>query len=408
MDVGEIIRKVCGIADYDPEDDGYRRLVRAFVSQGYLWLMALKPWTFARRHVDLTLMPDYTTGTITVAAGSTVVTGAATNWGALAAYAEILLPDGNWYKVRRRASATQLILVTALGGTTNYAGETYTLRQRYTLLPIDLCDFEGIAARGENARPIHYLSTPDERSEPLTEDDEGPPSRFIDADVWHPRSPDEALVASDDTSAGSLRPSTLHRYCYTWLVHGGETAPSPVVEITTSDAASHSIDLTNLLECLVNQNTARVYRALGEGPFYKLVDLTGAVAYTDDGSVAVDKDVRLVADGRYQYLRFWPRTTAAEVVDLEYHSSGDPLIADTDVPAMLPKEFHKVLVDLALVEVFNRNGDVAKASFYNKRAKEVIDDMIQRKLDHDAAVTVRRRWTDGAERIYNTMPIVKL
>lgn len=67
---------------------------------------------FTQRHLTMT-QDDYTTGTVTVVAGSQAVTGSGTNWtaGMVGRAFEITDgSDGNWYRISAVASATSLTL----------------------------------------------------------------------------------------------------------------------------------------------------------------------------------------------------------------------------------------------------------------------------------------------------------
>jgi hypothetical protein len=76
------------------------------------------------------LNASYATGSVTLTNLSPIVTLAAGTWPTWAAtFAEILLPDGMWYKVQSRDSTTQLTLVNS--------AITYTLAQMQITLPSD-------------------------------------------------------------------------------------------------------------------------------------------------------------------------------------------------------------------------------------------------------------------------------
>lgn len=115
-------------------------------------------FNYKLRVADLTI-DDYTTGTVSVAAGSTTVTGTGTSWQPTVGNNEtrwirINFPYGDdmWYQVASVNSTTSITLVSPYYGTTNVTNGTYTLGQ----MPILLEDFQDLIVH----RPLYvYYSS---------------------------------------------------------------------------------------------------------------------------------------------------------------------------------------------------------------------------------------------------------
>jgi hypothetical protein len=405
------IRMVASITDFEPENTDYELSLMRLFDEHEQSIFASKPWTFAEQDADVTIYPDYTTGTIDVTNGSHQVLGTSTTWALAMVGAWLLAPNGKWYRIGRVASTTVLYLEQKYDGP-NDNGDTYTLRWRFYAGPRNMVDFLGVACRGGlvtvgvkdqvvsapgTRRPIMYISRAEEQGYPLTEEQTGPPSIFLEAPVWRQRSPDQALTATAVSAGGTLTSGTVYRYRYTWMLHGAESAPSLEVSVTTaSGAGARRVDLTGITEATaLVPRTARVYRAEGkQGTFYLLEEGTFAAGTYSDVGDEVDREQPLEPEGTYQYLRFWPRPATAETVCLRYHARPRRLSKLTD-SFNLPTEYHKMLVDIVLGDVLWKHGDQAGSNFYRKRAREKMEEMEDRCLSHAPDLAVRQVWTGG-------------
>lgn len=89
------------------------------------------PWTFLEGREAIVTVPDYFTGTVSVNAGSTALTGIGTTFAAAVdtTYFIQLSTANDWYQITTNGGATSLTLATAYAGTTNAVSVTYTLRK---------------------------------------------------------------------------------------------------------------------------------------------------------------------------------------------------------------------------------------------------------------------------------------
>lgn len=89
------------------------------------------PWSFLFGRETIVTVKDYTTGTVSVNAGSTALTGNGTTFAAAvdSTYFIQLSSANDWYQVSVNGGATSLTLATAYAQTANASALTYTLRK---------------------------------------------------------------------------------------------------------------------------------------------------------------------------------------------------------------------------------------------------------------------------------------
>lgn len=407
MNVDDITRQVCGLLDFDPEEPKYARLVLSYVNSVYQGIFASKPYTFAMAEAEVALLPDDTTGTVTVTSGSRVVTGVGTLWGARHEGAWIYLPDAQWYRVALVNSTLQILLHLPYQGA-NAVGATFTLRQRYVAMPRDIVDYHGFTCRDANRREIRFLSPAEEQHYVLTDEDSGPPSLVTDAPPWSPRTPNVAPTLTVVTGVGSLVPGRTYRYCVTHRLAGVESGPSLIAEVTIPSAAgNYSVRITSMEASLAAPQTVQIYRADGsDASLYFLTGVRAVAAYDDDGA-STDPEYPLVDEANHVYVRFWPRPTESETVTVRYHFRPRKLLKPSDVPE-LPTHHHEALVWGAALRLFKKNGDDVGVRLAQGMLKEKMDEIEARHLTRVQDIAVRQVQTFGVGPVYNIGPIVKV
>lgn len=90
------------------------------------------PWSFLEGREAIATVADYLTGTVSVNAGSTALTGSGTTFTSTqgdGTYFIQLSSANNWYRVSAQVSGTALTLEQAYAQTTNAVNLTYTLRK---------------------------------------------------------------------------------------------------------------------------------------------------------------------------------------------------------------------------------------------------------------------------------------
>lgn len=89
-------------------------------------------WPFMESREAVTTVPDYTTGTISVAAGGTTVTGVGTTFTTTHGSGDYFIQftsANDWYKVSARSSNTSITIDPAYAPTTAISGGTFILRK---------------------------------------------------------------------------------------------------------------------------------------------------------------------------------------------------------------------------------------------------------------------------------------
>ena len=92
------------------------------------------PWPFMLGQETMVTIPDYSTGTVSVNAGGTTVTGVGTAFTTLQADGTYYIQfntANDWYPVSARASGTSITIGTAYQQTTNLSASAFTLRKFY-------------------------------------------------------------------------------------------------------------------------------------------------------------------------------------------------------------------------------------------------------------------------------------
>jgi len=111
---------------------------RKAIENALNWIDAQTNWEFLHKESLINVEPPYSTGTVSVTAGTTAVTGSATVWSASWAYKTIKLANRQLpYAVASFGSATALTLGSALSGSANITAGTYQIYQRRYALPTD-------------------------------------------------------------------------------------------------------------------------------------------------------------------------------------------------------------------------------------------------------------------------------
>lgn len=117
------------------------------------------PWTFLRGEEFVTTVPDYTTGTVSVSSGGTVVTGVGTTFASGVADGTYKIQFAgalDWYPITARGSGTSLTIGTAYAPSTNASAVTYTIRRM--LYPLSsACD--RIIDMKNNNTPVKMFET---------------------------------------------------------------------------------------------------------------------------------------------------------------------------------------------------------------------------------------------------------
>ena len=116
----------------DSTDTGNQTRVKRWLNYVQQDICARWPWNYLRSRETVVTVPDYTTGTVSVNAGGTTVTGVGTSFTSTQGGGQYYIQfstANDWYQVTAQGSGTSLTISPAYAGTTNASGVTYTLRK---------------------------------------------------------------------------------------------------------------------------------------------------------------------------------------------------------------------------------------------------------------------------------------
>ena len=101
--------------------------------------------------------------------------------------------------------------------------------------------------------------------------------------------------------------------------------------------------------------------------------------------------------GPRQYIRLWPTASSAVTLTMRYLRRPRRLQADSDEPEW-PVQYHRILIDRTLQDLFSQIGDHNAAKIHRQRAEEWLLQMRKRYLTR----TIRRhrlgRWDRASRR----------
>lgn len=413
MNLKDIVDRVKAITDYNPSVTTYDDQIKAMIIDHYLELCSRSKWLFLQQDTTITVYADYTTGTAGVTNGSREVTGSGTSWDSTMEGQTFVHSDVE-YKIAEVVSTTRLTLVDAFAGSTA-ASQSYTIRFDSYILPNDVVDVLYFTSRDDDRGKLPHIDGRTDASYHLDRDQTGDPTVWIGAGMEFIDAPPETITLSAGPSGGSLINGSVYRYKYTVLHRGIESAPSATAEITLS---GDSVEIKGLPDMRVQSGALalvagfrkNVYRSKDGGPFYLLKEIAeSSTNYVDDGSASIDKTNILYESGQYQRVRFWPRPSSQKDIDLRYLRRPRELQHDQDVPEM-PQEYHIVLRDMTLVDLFQKHHQETSARMYEKRAEERIRQMTQRYTDRtDRFWVMQSGWERQSRRwLPRETPPVKL
>jgi hypothetical protein len=120
---------IFNLAGMDANDTNSATLVQRWINVTQQDVASRWPWNFLRSREVITTIPDYTTGTVSVANGGTTVTGSGTTFtSTMVGYFIQFSGSNDWYKITAYTSATSITIETAYAGTT-LSGATHTIRK---------------------------------------------------------------------------------------------------------------------------------------------------------------------------------------------------------------------------------------------------------------------------------------
>lgn len=272
---------------------------------------------------------------------------------------------------------------------TSYRGVTYAdciLRHDRYQLPYDCAQIVSIVDR-DNPAELELVDRTRERSLLLNGDDtEGRPEAWLlDDEVECGPAPYGPLTATV-TSAGFNLAAGTYRYFYVFAGKGCVSGPSEIIEATATTSTTRIVVAGAQAEA-TDDSYWRIklwFREDNKSGVFRYLTHTGAsvTSLTDTGATAPNESLRWddrMATPR-KTVRFWPRPSADQWVQVQYLKAPARMRHAQDVPE-LPESYHEVLVHLVVEELAARFKQPQLQTLHRRLAGEVLALMRSQELN---------------------------
>ncbi len=401
MRLTDLIGLVKTVTDYDPSVETYNDEIRRLLNNALLELFAEKSWVFAQKEVTVTAHADVT-GTVSVTAGSAVVTAMA--FGDLWMDGQIIAIDEVEYDIAWVDTVGSILyLRTAYAGITA-GGVSAKVKERYIDLPQDTVSLLNISTRdrtgGTQPKDIGSF-VPLTRYEddwwgiPL--DETGTSTHWVPHDDANVASPVAAPTAALSAGPPNLTVGVTYSFVRTLKYGGRRSSPSPVATATPTGPLP-GIGITLPGTGLASGYFQELWMKFDPYDAYRLTTtITGPSAVvpvipipTPGTDWQFNERLKRV-DGNYQRVRLYPRQSTDTVLSIRYLYRPQLLMEETDAPEF-PAAHHQYLAYKALSDVFVKHDNLPQHKIYLQKAEEEIIKMEQRYLTE-----LSRRWVKGGE-----------
>jgi hypothetical protein len=435
MNLAQLRARIKNQLDYTPVPSApLSRYLDSVINDAYMEIWMRRPYMFNIKEVDLRIFKDFlnsdvlnaggTIGenTLTFTHGSDVAqfnaafVDPSTDQDATAKFIGAFVKDntaGVYYRIENVLSNLVIKLDRPYEGTT-VASTSFTIIHRFAYMPDDLIEVMDISFPNfpinatSRAGKIHGIPRRIDVDIDLSQDltTNGRPNFYVSySKEWVGEI--ENTLSLSAAGAGSLLPDNTYYFAYTVVAaDGSESGFSDIASVTTSsnDTISITFDQTIGNPDLTAKYRYNVYWARkkadeNEFIFYKIGTLNDYLDDTTVASVTFNQTIlNNVKQGEYsesrwnesagiKKVRFHPRPV---VVDKSFTVGGEDiptevtffhlrylwkpldLSSDYDVPH-LPSEFHHLIIDKALVDIYakydNINASRAAEKRFNDRVR---------------------------------------
>ena len=418
MNLGQMIQEVYDQMDFNPSMEAYRDSVARRLAQHYAVISAAHPWLFLQTEISTTTAATVSgTDTINVATIAPGERRKVTFSGASAqATSESMIgqtfisSDGTEATIG--ATDTNIVYLTdQITAITSQGG--WSIEYRRYPLPGDCVELLSVVDRSTEKGLMVFLDRDREDYLYLDKADGGDPYVTVEDEHLVLRPPVEAPTLASVATGGSLASGNEYEYMYTHYYAGRESPPSPSAAITLG-TLDDQVNLTGL------ENTrywgGSAYKDAGKDKYIYRRDRTNKgrwmhiatkddsdTSHSDTGGLptALYEDYDHVRYHQYhgprQYIRLWPTASSAVTLTMRYLRRPRRLQADSDEPEW-PVQYHRILIDRTLQDLFSQIGDHNAAKIHRQRAEEWLLQMRKRYLTR----TIRRhrlgRWDRASRR----------
>lgn len=361
MNLYDLIQRVYTATDRNPNTSAYKNQVIGFINDAMLTLCGMGDWLFLHKRGQMTVYPDYTTGTASVVNGQRGVQGNGTSWGDHMDGHLFIGPDGETYTIAHVSATNYLYLSSAYEGVT--VNSTYTIRFFAYCMPDDCIEPMSQVSRDDDYGRIRYIDNETEAERYFDRDDTGDPYFYFPAENQQTRTLDATPSAAAGAAGGALTSGTLYGYRLTVRYEGVEGPPT--TEVTFTATATGKINLSNIQDLRVPVGGGgflstgyrkHVWRREESRPYYYIKELDDyETTYVDDGSVTPSHERPLIEYGTMFKVWFYPRPDSEKDIEVWYKRRPRRLQKDNDVPE-IPPEYHDILWRMASIEIIQKSG----------------------------------------------------
>lgn len=306
MIFGNLIKELADRLDAkNVDDETVKSLLSRKINESYKEIARIFKWEHLKRSGELVIRANYSTGTVTITKDSRTITGSGTTWTAsmVGRYFQSSA-SGNWYRIIRFVSATELTLQSQVLESSG-SGLTYTICQRIYYLPSDVRTVKLMGkwiAPGEiEARSENYLQD-------LTQN------------IFTTGEPEDFAPYGADPFESSYTQGTVTLTVDNNLMVGIGTAWFDNVEAG---------DIVNV--------SGKVFRVKRVESDTRIVLLNYSTISVPVATYSIEKDVRVG-------FSFYPSAGADYIIPYSYYKRAFDMVNDKDRPE-LPEDFDIAIID---------------------------------------------------------------
>ena len=231
----------------------------------------------------------------------------------------------------------------------------------------------------------------------------------VDGDTPYDRPPNTDFTGSLSTVGGTLTPSSIYQYAYTFTWEGRESPPSCVVAVTTGSGGTNQVVLTGLENTEISGPGSgpvkKVYRrqvtsgtrVVNSGWLYLDTVPNGTTTYTDNGSATpvAANDSPFYYEGPSQFMN--PKFTPAQdaTLRIRYLLRVRKLVSDSDVLGRWPGEYLDLPVIMTAMEIVGSNSELAKSRDWERQAQALKHRMMDNWVQVPDLPTQKGGWGVG-------------
>ena len=450
MNLKRIRDLVLMASDHVPDSSSYFYWVNTLIDQYHRELWDSRCWTFNVKTVNIPVFPDKTPSDwdnpmFTIANGDTTLSSSINMFQAWDA-GQVLELGGLEYTISSVLSQATISIDPPYKGATTSELNEFTLKHRIIFLPKDCVEVLDVSYRDAPVPTstrwgsLSQLQSKTEQMIGLGLQDTGTPTSYVSLPDYYIRTPEDrltpTLTLSTSSTNGYLAAGT-YTFTYSYVLGAvdvdqygllPESDPWPgTVSITVPAPSTNTITFAVFLP-QSRYNSAD--RPLNIKPYSVTTLFDGRTELQEMRAadelgplIAGSSSINIGSDmftpspqpirhpyhgGRSRAIRLWPRPNSTDInipdpldddpidrfaqswVQLTYIIRPEHILNDGDIPNM-PVEFHQLLVDRVLVEVYTRKGNLTAAAQFQRKYNERLPLLLARYGDQKDSVVIRSR-----------------